>query len=310
VDRGAEPRRRDQGTHGLVALDLDGTLIGPAGTEAEMPALTLQSLDRAAARGLCVTIITGRALPGLRQALGASGAALLEANPPVGVEYGTRIVKFDGSDQACHEPLPDRLVTRFITRLPLEAVDFVAYYPHDQAEQSVVWVPSRGNVSRIASGMTGAEVSSGSEKAILARLGMDRPSKIVVRLRPEAPHGTLGGTWRGGHNLNLLASRWTKGVALLRICHLLSARPAVSVAAGDHQADAAMLRLVPRGQRIVVGNNAGLDTLTGCLRIPAPAGLARAIDIAVGQALGSGQPNAKSRAGPVSGHAEPRAGRP
>jgi hydroxymethylpyrimidine pyrophosphatase-like HAD family hydrolase len=282
VDGVAGPARLATRAQGLIALDLDGTLID---TEGEVPMVTVRSLDRAIASGLRVTIITGRALPGLRKVLRDSAAVLLRANPPVGVEYGTRIVRFDGSGQASHEPLPGHLVAGFMSGLPLNAVDFVAYYPHDRAERSVVWVPSPGNVSRIAAGMTDAEVSSGSRKAILARLCADRPSKIMVRLLPKAPGGMLGGTWRTGHNLNLLASRQTKGAALLHICGLLSVRPAASVAAGDHQCDAAMLQLVPRGQRIVVGNDAGLSALAGCLRVPAPADLAGAIDAAVRRVL-------------------------
>lgn len=283
MDGSKEAARPGARALGLIALDLDGTLVG---TDGEMPAATVRSLRRAAAAGLHVTIITGRALPGLRQVLGAAGAAVLGASPLVGVEYGTRIVRLDGSGQACHEPLPDRLVAGFLSGLPLGAVEFVAYYPRDRAGRSVVWVPSPGSVPQIAAGMTDAEVGSGSTAATLARLSADRPSKIMVRLRPGAPGGTLGGTWRAGRNLNLLASKQTKGVALLRVCGLLGVRLAASVAAGDHQADAAMLWLVPRGQRIVVGHDAGLAAMTSCLRVTTPADLGPAIGAAMLKALG------------------------
>jgi hydroxymethylpyrimidine pyrophosphatase-like HAD family hydrolase len=269
---------------GVLALDLDGTMVD--GQEL-VPASTLDALAMAREHGFIPTIITGRGLPRLHTALSETALRVFGTQALVGVEHGTRLVSLDGLRQVHHLELPAERVNSFLHELPMELVTFVAYHPHDKPLWSVVWTPHHDVRERLRQDFASADIHEGSFPEFVAGATADRPGMIVARMSSRVPPGSPD-VISAGTNLTLISTRDAKGVALRRICELSGVRLEESIAAGNDEADAAMLRLIPRQRRIVVGADQALAVpdYAGAIRVHDPDHLPRAIEIAVLQEVG------------------------
>lgn len=123
-----EPQTRRASVHGrarpaastdyrLLALDLDGTLLNHAGVAHEVD---VAAVKRLRARGIKVTILTGRLYSGTREA-----AELLGIDGPVGCADGSHIVNAKTDRTLLHHGIRGRSAERL--RLSLERNELVAF---------------------------------------------------------------------------------------------------------------------------------------------------------------------------------------
>lgn len=265
----------------LIALDVDGTLISPSG---QIPTTTLSVLTRVKAQGHILTIVTGRGLPRLREALGVAGIQLFGATTLVAVEQGTRLITLDGKREFHHEGLDAARISQFLSSLPIPNVEFVAYHPLRTPLWSRVWTPNVSKVEELRLRMCNADVINSSPVELTAMAARDEPSMIVVRSSSPTVSSKIGGTWHTGLNSTLVASTETKSQALQRLCSLAGVPLDLTVVAGDDEADASMLRIVPPRRRIVVGSGLRLVDVAepSCWCISTADDLASVIEFAMG----------------------------
>lgn len=101
----------------LLALDLDGTLLNRSGVASEEDLAAVRKLK---ARGVKVTILTGRLYSGTREAAG-----LLGIDGPVGCADGSHIVKVKTEKTLLHHGIRGRAADRL--RESLDRNDLVAF---------------------------------------------------------------------------------------------------------------------------------------------------------------------------------------
>lgn len=101
----------------LLALDLDGTLLNHAGAASDADVAAVRKLR---ARGVKVTILTGRLYSGTREA-----AELLGIEGPVGCADGSHIVNVKNDKTLLHHGIRGRAADRL--RASLERNDLVAF---------------------------------------------------------------------------------------------------------------------------------------------------------------------------------------
>ena len=101
----------------LLALDLDGTLLNHAGAANDADVAAVRKLR---ARGVKVTILTGRLYSGTREA-----AELLGIDGPVGCADGSHIVNVKNDKTLLHHGIRGRAADRL--RASLERNDLVAF---------------------------------------------------------------------------------------------------------------------------------------------------------------------------------------
>ncbi|MDQ6662250.1 MAG: HAD hydrolase family protein, partial [Chloroflexota bacterium] len=195
----------------LIALDVDGTLIGSSG---QIPLVTLNALERIKSRGHILTIVTGRGLPRLRQALGVRGIQLFGTTSLVAVEQGTRLITLDAQREVHHERLGVASMVEFLSGLPVKHIEFVAYHPRRTPLWSCIWTPNTSAVQALRVRMSNADVITSSPEDLYVTVSHDEPSMIVVRALSTAAFSGIEGTWHAGLNATLVAGRETKGHAL------------------------------------------------------------------------------------------------
>jgi len=109
--------QRGDGPYKLLAIDLDGTLLDHAG---EANAEDVTAIKKLKARGIKVTILTGRLFSGTKPT-----AELLGIDGPVGCADGSHVVQVKGSKTLLHHGIRGRAADRL--RESLDRNDLVAF---------------------------------------------------------------------------------------------------------------------------------------------------------------------------------------
>lgn len=119
----SESRSRAEGHYKLLALDLDGTLLDHQGAANDVDVEAIRKLQ---ARGIKVTILTGRLYSGTRES-----AELLGIEGPVGCADGSHIVNVKNDKTLLHHGIRGRSGERL--RTSLEKNDLVAFLFAEEA---------------------------------------------------------------------------------------------------------------------------------------------------------------------------------
>lgn len=114
---GSKGPSRGVGPYKLLALDLDGTLLDHAGEANDEDVTAIKKLK---ARGIKVTILTGRLFSGTRPS-----AELLGIDGPVGCADGSHVVQVKGNKTLLHHGIRGRAADRL--RDSLDRNDLVAF---------------------------------------------------------------------------------------------------------------------------------------------------------------------------------------
>lgn len=111
-------RKRDsKGPYKLLAIDLDGTFLDHEGEAHEEDIVAIKKLK---ARGIMVTILTGRLYSGTKES-----AEILGIEGPVGCADGSHIVRVAGQKTLFHRGIRGRAANKL--RASLEREDLVAF---------------------------------------------------------------------------------------------------------------------------------------------------------------------------------------
>ena len=110
-------RKRALSPYKLLAIDLDGTLLD---REGEAKDVDVQAIKKLKARGIKVTILTGRLYSGTRPS-----AELLGIDGPVGCADGSHVVQVKGEKTLLHHGIRGRVADRL--RDSLDRNDLVAF---------------------------------------------------------------------------------------------------------------------------------------------------------------------------------------
>ena len=117
--RASTTRKRERGgsPYKLLAIDLDGTLLDREGQAKDVD---VQAIKKLKARGINVTILTGRLFSGTRPS-----AELLGIDGPVGCADGSHVVQVRGQKTLLHRGIRGRAADRL--RESLDRNDLVAF---------------------------------------------------------------------------------------------------------------------------------------------------------------------------------------
>jgi hydroxymethylpyrimidine pyrophosphatase-like HAD family hydrolase len=229
----------------VVATDLDGTLLSPAGA---VTARAAAAVARARAAGIDVIPATGRP----PHALGtlASDAGL---GPFAICSNGAVVVDLDAGRILEVDRIPGGLAGSLVRRARLAApgvrfaVDRLDGFSHetDFFDQPVVW---DGAISAVAD--LAATLECGCIK-LIARLPGKPAADLIARLHPtlgsDAHLTTSGLDW-----VDIGMPGVTKATALARICRRIGVHASAVVAVGDNHNDLSMLAWA--GTSVAVAN--------------------------------------------------------
>lgn len=243
-------RAASGGPYKLLAIDLDGTLLGHDG---EPKREDVRALKKLVARGIKVTILTGRLYSGTRPT-----AELLGIDGPVGCADGSHIVGVKGTKTLLHRGIRGRAADRL--RASLERNDLVAFLfaedaiVHDERGADYLpfvktWSTDLRYTHQITdhalweskAGMT-AVVALGHEASIgrtVADIQGDTTESMQVAMFPFR---------RGGEHWGMVAraAGGTKGTALAWIAKHYGYSVEQTVCIGDWLNDLAMLETAGR----------------------------------------------------------------
>lgn len=230
----------------LMAVDLDGTLLDQAGEPHEEDLAALRSLK---ARGVVVTILTGRLFSGTRNAAKAIGI-----DGPVGCADGSHVIHVKNEQTLLHHGIRGKTATRLraaITRHDLATFLFSGdYIVHDRKGEGYLqyvrtWSTELEHAASLADhplwtsndGMT-AVVALGRE----ANIG-----RAVADIHRDGEAGVQIATFpvRRGHDawgMVARASGGTKATALEFIARQYGIPLSETVSVGDWLNDVPMLR--------------------------------------------------------------------
>jgi Cof subfamily protein (haloacid dehalogenase superfamily) len=242
--------RRGAGPYKLLALDLDGTLLDHAGEANDEDVHAIKKLK---ARGIKVTILTGRLFSGTRPS-----AELLGIDGPVGCADGSHVVQVKGSKTLLHHGIRGRAADRL--RESLDRNDLVAFLfaedaiVHDERGADYLpfvrtWSTDLRYVHRVTEhplwdsreGMT-AVVALGREASIgrtVADIQRDETEAMQVAMFPFRRDG---GHW----GMVARAAGGTKGTALAWMAAHYAISLAETVCVGDWLNDLPMLSTAGR----------------------------------------------------------------
>jgi Cof subfamily protein (haloacid dehalogenase superfamily) len=257
-ESGAETRRRKKSVatakassgYKLLALDLDGTLLNNQGVANDTDVAAVRRLR---ARGIKVTIITGRLYSGARES-----AALLGIEGPVACADGSHIVNVKNDRTLFHRGIRGRAADRL--RASLERNDLVAFLfaqdaiVHDERGADFIpyvrtWSTDLRYAHRITEhalwdsdhGMT-AVVALGKEASIgrtVADIQRDTTESMQVAMFPfrrDTQHWGMVARASGG----------TKGTALEWVSEHYGISIAETVCVGDWMNDLPMMNRAGR----------------------------------------------------------------
>lgn len=289
--RGTAPTRRraqEQERYKLLALDLDGTLLNAAGVANDADVAAVRKLK---ARGIKVTILTGRLYSGTREA-----AELLGIDGPVGCADGSHIVNVKNDRTLLHRGIRGRAASRL--RASLERNDLIAFLFAEDAivhdERGAAYLPyvrtwsadlryahraTEHALWESQAGMT-AVVALGKEASIgrtVADIERDETDALQVAMFPfdrDTEHWGMVARASGG----------TKGTALEWVSKHYGIEISETVCVGDWHNDLPMMSTAGRsfamGQAPAEVKAAATDVLRRS--IDAGGAIAEAIDRAFG----------------------------
>lgn len=281
--------RTSTSAYKLLALDLDGTLLDHAGAANDADVTAIRKLR---ARGVKVTILTGRLYSGTRES-----AALLGIDGPVGCADGSHIVNVKNDRTLLHHGIRGRAADRL--RASLERNDLVAFLfaedaiVHDERGADYLpyvrtWSTDLRYAHRVTEhalwdsdlGMT-AVVALGKEACIgrtVADIQRDTTEAMQVAMFPfrrDTEHWGLVARASGG----------TKGTALEWVSEHYGIDLSETVCVGDWLNDLPMMSCAGRsfamGQALPEVKAAATDVLEGTIDAGG------AIAEAIGRAFGS-----------------------
>lgn len=238
------------GPYKLLAIDLDGTLLDHQGEPNEQD---VRALKKLLARGIKVTILTGRLYSGTKPT-----ADLLGIEGPVGCADGSHIVAVKGTKTLLHHGIRGRAADRL--RSSLERNDLVAFlfaedaivhdergadylpfvktwsndlrYAHRITEHAL-WESKHGMTAVVA---LGREASIGRTVADIQRDATESMQVAMFPFRRDAEHWGMVARAAGG----------TKGTALAWIAKHYGCAVEETVCVGDWLNDLAMLETAGR----------------------------------------------------------------
>lgn len=280
---------RGAGPYKLLALDLDGTLLDHAGEANDEDVHAIKKLK---ARGIKVTILTGRLFSGTRPS-----AELLGIDGPVGCADGSHVVQVKGSKTLLHHGIRGRAADRL--RASLDRNDLVAFlfaedaivhdergadylpyvrtwstdlrYAHRVTEHAL-WDSKDGMTAVVA---LGREASIGRTVADIQRDETEAMQVAMFPFRRDGEHWGMVARAAGG----------TKGTALAWMAAHYGISVAETVCVGDWLNDLPMLSTAGRsfamGQAPDEVKNAATDVLDRS--IERGGGIAEAIERAFGR---------------------------
>ena len=288
----AKARARLNGGYKLLAIDLDGTLLNHDGVAADED---LRAIKRLKARGVRVTILTGRLFSGTRPT-----AELLGIEGPVGCADGSHIVDVKADKTLLHKGIRGRAASRL--RASLDRNDLVAFLfaenaiVHDERGADYIpfvrtWSTDLRYAHRITehalwdsdSGMTavvalGREANVGRTVADIQRENGSSMQVAMFPFRREPEHWGMVARAAGG----------TKATALAWIADHYGVAISETVCVGDWLNDLPMLKTAGRsfamGQAPDEVKSAATDVLERT--IETGGGIAEAIE----RAFGAGKP--------------------
>jgi Cof subfamily protein (haloacid dehalogenase superfamily) len=242
--------QRGEGPYKLLAIDLDGTLLDHAGEAKEED---VQAIKKLKARGIQVTILTGRLFSGTRPS-----AELLGLEGPVGCADGSHVVQMKGHKTLLHKGIRGRAADRL--RASLDRNDLVAFLfaedaiVHDERGADYLpyvrtWSTDLRYVHRVTEhalwdsrdGLT-AVVALGREAEIgraVADIQRDETEAMQVAMFPFRREG---GHW----GMVARAAGGTKGTALAWMAAHHGISVAETVCVGDWLNDLPMLSTAGR----------------------------------------------------------------
>jgi len=278
------------GAYRLFAIDLDGTLLNRSGTAHEKDIARIAQLM---ARGIHVTILTGRLFSGTRPT-----AELLSITGPVGCADGSHVVAMHDSKTLVHRGIRGKTAAN--VRSVLDAHNLAAfvfaedaiiyddqglrYVPYvrtwstdlriaDRVCQHKVWDSRRGITAVVALGE--AEVIQGAVSALQASSQRMQIAHFPFRYGGDSEQWALIARASGG----------TKGTALAWMAKHYGISLEETVCIGDWTNDVPMLQSAGRsfamGQAPDDVKNAATDVLEST--IESGGGIAEAIDRAFGR---------------------------
>jgi len=234
----------------LLALDVDGTLLSSHGTI--LPA-TLEALGRARARGLIITLATGRRLSTAHAYIDALGVTV-----PVILQSGAHIVDPRSGDILYSNPLPPDVLGRVVPLFVAEGVQPILY--EDRAvDQRLLTGPvgrdsaamrpylaARPDLVRRLPYDELARVGSVLECAAIDALPI--VERVAARLELEGCRALVSySAALDGYFLEVFRATCSKGDALQRLAALLGVAMADVVAVGDNYNDREMLQAAGLG---------------------------------------------------------------
>ncbi|MBX3215292.1 MAG: HAD hydrolase family protein [Labilithrix sp.] len=276
------------GKYKLLALDLDGTVLNHAGAANDADVAAVRKLR---ARGVKVTILTGRLYSGTREA-----AELLGIEGPVGCADGSHIVNVKNDKTLLHHGIRGRAADRL--RASLERNDLVAFlfaedaivhdergadylpyvrtwstdlrYAHRVTEHAL-WDSDEGMTAVVA---LGKEASIGRTVADIQRDSTEAMQVAMFPFRRDPEHWGMVARASGG----------TKGTALAWMSKHYGIDISETVCVGDWLNDLPMMSCAGRsfamGQAPAEVKAAATDVLEGT--IDAGGAIAEAIGRAFG----------------------------
>lgn len=264
---------------GLIALDLDGTLLTPA---KRISATSREALRRAAARGIPTTLCSGR----MAYSVGQYARELGLAAPAVALN-GAHVFEPVTGRTLAEQPLGGALTRRCVEVAEALDLHYCAFCAHTVYSRFVfTGLEKYAQMARRPRGplpLALRLVPSGT--ALLAAVGegaldvmlSGSPERIQAARKLLAPE-SLTITGFGGANLELVARGVDKGSGLALVAERLDASPRCILALGDDENDAAMFRYA--GFPVAMGNAAPGALAAARYRTAANtrAGVARAIE--------------------------------
>ena len=273
----------------LLALDLDGTILGPDG--APTPGVR-EAVDEARRRGVEVVVCTGRrlrtALP-LARGLGLTGAIV--------VNNGVLVKDLESAETLHHRYLSSELYAEILALLrdtgpPLVYVD--AYHQqtdilterhHEQHPFQREYLADNSDWARVIDDLGGAR----RDDVIMLTMIGDAQTLSALRERARQAFGErIGMNWLAsqqyrGQILEFLAPGSGKWQALRRVADTAGIAPEQIAAVGDDNNDVGMIR--GAGFGIAMGNavaaaKAAADTVVGS---NAEAGVVEAIELVLAE---------------------------
>lgn len=281
--------QRSAGPYKLLAIDLDGTLLDHAG---EAKDSDVQAIKKLKARGIKVTILTGRLFSGTRPS-----AELLGIDGPVGCADGSHVVQVKGNKTLLHHGIRGRAADRL--RASLDRNDLIAFlfaedaivhdergaeylpyvrtwstdlrYAHRVTEHAL-WDSREGMTAVVA---LGREASIGRTVADIQRDETESMQVAMFPFRRDGEHWGMVARAAGG----------TKGTALAWMAAHYNISMSETVCVGDWLNDLPMLSAAGRSFAMGQSPNEVKLAATDVLEhgIEAGGGIAEAIERAFGK---------------------------